>query len=132
MPSHRRRPVLLAALSALVLITPAAVAHEADGSTSTDGGIDHAEATHGHDQHGGEHGHLPASHANVKVVGKARINQDTEGRVADVGVHNGYAYLASHHSIEAAQAVMRRVLGVPPSSDSAAKGAAAARVALSD
>lgn len=95
MSSPRRRPVLLAALSALILITPAAVAHEAGGSTSTDGGIDHAEATHSHDQHGGEHGHLPASNANVKVVGKAAINQDTEGRVADVGVHNGYAYLAA-------------------------------------
>ncbi|GGU25867.1 PA domain-containing protein [Lentzea flava] len=95
MSSPRRRPVLLAALSALILITPAAVAHEAGGSTSTDGGIDHAEATHGHDQHGGEHGHLPASNANVRVVGKAAINQDTEGRVADVGVHNGYAYLAA-------------------------------------
>ncbi|MDX8032791.1 hypothetical protein SK803_21455 [Lentzea sp. BCCO 10_0856] len=95
MSSPRRRPVLLAALSALILLTPAAVAHEADGSTSTDGGIDHAEATHGHDQHGGEHGHLPAGNANVKVVGRAAINQDTEGRVADVGVHNGYAYLAA-------------------------------------
>ncbi|GAA3674019.1 hypothetical protein GCM10022267_71190 [Lentzea roselyniae] len=95
MSSLRRRPVLLAALSALILITPAAVAHEAGGSTSTDGGIDHAEATHGHHQHGGDHGHLPASKANVKVVGKAAINQDTEGRVADVGVHNGYAYLAA-------------------------------------
>jgi hypothetical protein len=93
--SPRRRPVLLAALSALILVTPAALAHDGSGIVSSDGGIDHAEATHGHDQHGGDHGHLSASKANVKVVGKAAINQDFEGRVADVGVHKGYAYLAA-------------------------------------
>lgn len=67
-----------------------------DSSSVADGIIDNAESTHAHDhQHGGEHGHLPAAGSNVRVVGKAAINQDTEGRVADVGVHNGYAYLAA-------------------------------------
>ena len=55
-----------------------------------------AKAASRHHQHGGEHGHLPPSNANVRLVGKAAINQDSkEGRVADVGVFNKHAYLAA-------------------------------------
>jgi hypothetical protein len=85
---------LVTAVAAAAVVVPSAAAH--DSSSVADGIIDNAESTHAHDhQHGGEHGHLPATSSNVRVVGKAAINQDTEGRVADVGVHNGYAYLAA-------------------------------------
>ncbi|MGH3713473.1 MAG: PA domain-containing protein [Micromonosporaceae bacterium] len=60
-----------------------------------DGGIDDAKSTHDHDQHGGTGGHLPASSENVDLVGKGPINQDQEGRVADVGVFGNYAYLGA-------------------------------------
>ena len=60
--------------------------------------VSDAEAHHAHDQHGGDVGHLPASQLNVALVGKARVNQDQEGRVADVGVLGNYAYLAAWSS----------------------------------
>ena len=47
------------------------------------------------DQHGGTTGHLPPTQNNVSLVGKMRINQDQEGRVADVGVLGNYAYVAA-------------------------------------
>ncbi|MFC7614539.1 PA domain-containing protein [Actinokineospora soli] len=81
------------AAAAITLVAPSAMAH--DEIRSSDGAIDNAESTHVHHQHGGDHGHLPATSSNVRVVGKAAVNQDKEGRVADVGVHNGYAYLAA-------------------------------------
>jgi hypothetical protein len=53
------------------------------------------DANHDHAQHEGPDGHLAATDLNVDVVGKMRINQDQEGRVADVGVLGNYAYLAA-------------------------------------
>jgi hypothetical protein len=50
-----------------------------------------------HDQHGGEEGHLDPTNENVRLVGKANINQDQEGRVGDVGVFGDYAYLAAYY-----------------------------------
>jgi hypothetical protein len=46
-------------------------------------------------QHGGTAGHLPPTQENVSLVGKMSINQDQEGRVADVGVLGDYAYVAA-------------------------------------
>jgi hypothetical protein len=61
-----------------------------------DGAIDNALATHHHDiQHDGDDGHLPASNANVELVGRGQINQDLPGRVSDVGVFGNYAYLGA-------------------------------------
>lgn len=51
-------------------------------------------ATDGH-QHGGEEGHLPASSANVTVVGRVDVEGVGEGQIADVAVWGDYAYLAS-------------------------------------
>src|SRR3712207_6189922 len=64
-----------------------------------EGVIDSAAEVHGHvhHQHGGGEGHLPASSQNVQLVGKMRVNQDFEGRVADVGVHGNYAYLGAFY-----------------------------------
>jgi len=60
-----------------------------------DGVFDHAGDCNFHHQHGGATGHLPAGSANVRLVGKMRINQDLPGRVADVGVFGNYAYLGA-------------------------------------
>ena len=59
--------------------------------------VDSAAEVHGHlhHQHGGTDGHLPASSEHVRLVGRMHINQDTPGRVADVGVYGNYAYLAA-------------------------------------
>lgn len=53
------------------------------------------EANHDHAQHDGPDGHLPATDSNVDLIGKMNINQDQEGRVADVGVLGNYAYVAA-------------------------------------
>jgi hypothetical protein len=50
-----------------------------------------------HDQHGGTEGHLDATSENVRLVGKANVNQDQEGRIGDVGVFGNYAYLAAYY-----------------------------------
>ncbi|MEN2744149.1 PA domain-containing protein [Sinomonas halotolerans] len=71
-----------------------AVAHEA---ILDDGIIDNAGATHGHHeaQHGGDEGHLPAGSENVGLISKLGLKNVEPGKIADVGVHNGYAYLAA-------------------------------------
>ncbi len=86
--------VVVAGSLVLALGLPAAQAHETV-VRSDDGAYDHAAVTHDHHQHGGEAGHLPPTSENVDVVGKAAVNQDQEGRVADVGVFGNYAYLAA-------------------------------------
>lgn len=78
----------------LALGLPAAQAGETV-VRSSDGAYDNPVTTHDHHQHGGTAGHLPATAENVDVVGKARINQDLEGRVSDVGVFGDYAYLGA-------------------------------------
>ena len=62
-----------------------------------DGVIDSGKEEHAHGhQHGGTDGHLPAGREDVRLVGKAAINQDLkDGRVADVGVFGNYAYLGA-------------------------------------
>ncbi|MGH3646228.1 MAG: PA domain-containing protein [Micromonosporaceae bacterium] len=78
---------------ALAMIGPAS----ADETVirSDDGAYDNPQSTHDHHQHGGEGGHLPATSENVELVSKAAINQDVEGRVADVGFFGNYAYLGA-------------------------------------
>ncbi len=89
--------VLIAALALTFGTTGWAVANDPD-----DGGVpidiaDSGKDIHGtlNDQHGGTAGHLPPTQENVSLVGKMRINQDQEGRVADVGVLGNYAYIAA-------------------------------------
>ncbi|TMR09693.1 hypothetical protein ETD86_42605 [Nonomuraea turkmeniaca] len=83
----------IAAGATLVSLAPSAFAH--DGATSSDGAIDHAKITHNHHQHGGDHGHLPASSANVELISKLALKNVEPEKIADVGVHEGYAYLAA-------------------------------------
>jgi hypothetical protein len=78
--------------SVLALAAPAS-GH--DGATSYDGAIDNAKVTHDHHQHGGDAGHLPASSENVELVSKLELSRVVPGKIADVGVFNGYAYLAA-------------------------------------
>jgi LVIVD repeat len=86
--------VIAAALLMLAgtTVTPVS-AH--DGATAFDGAIDHAKVTHAHHQHGGETGHLPASSNNVELVSKLAVKNVEPEKIADVGVLNGYAYLAA-------------------------------------
>jgi hypothetical protein len=93
------RKVRCAAVATIVggvlALGSASAAHD-DVIIVDDGVVDNAKATHGHhSQHGGEEGHLPAGSSNVRVVGKSTVGHIGEGRVADVGVHNGFAYLTA-------------------------------------
>jgi hypothetical protein len=84
---------VIAVGTSLAALVPSAAAH--DGATSADGAIDHAKITHNHHQHGGDHGHLPASNSGVELVSKLALKNVEPEKIADVGVHEGYAYLAS-------------------------------------
>ena len=94
------RPLLrLGAVTAALSLTGAGVAFAAATSStpaSTDGATDSAVvASHANHKHGGQAGHLPGSSKGLTLVGQMRINQDTEGRVADVAVWKDHAYLAA-------------------------------------
>jgi hypothetical protein len=88
----RRRVVAVAIASMVALAVPAS-AH--DGPTSYDGAFDNAKVTRDHHQHGSETGHLPASSANVELVSKLGLKNVVPEKIADVGVFNGFAYLAA-------------------------------------
>jgi hypothetical protein len=77
---------------AVAMLSPAS-AH--DGATTFDGAIDNAKVTHDHHQHGGTGGHLPASSSNVQLISKLAMKNVEPEKIADVGVFNGYAYLAA-------------------------------------
>ena len=90
---RNRRGVLAigTAVLSLLVFVPRAIGHpepSSDGAISDDGDRD----AH---QHGDSSGHLPASKANVELVSKLALKNVVPGKVADVGVHNGYAYLAA-------------------------------------
>jgi hypothetical protein len=91
--SRARRGVAVAAIVALVALAVPASAH--DGPTSYDGAFDTAKITRDHHQHGGNTGHLPASSANVELVSKLGLKNVVPEKIADVGVFNGFAYLAA-------------------------------------
>jgi len=91
-----RRPRLAIALAGALAIASAglALAHDPVGS---DGAVDGAIGVHGpaHQQHGGTAGHLIEGSANVDLIGRVRLSDAAEGKIADVGVWNGFAYLGS-------------------------------------
>jgi hypothetical protein len=95
------RPLLrLGAVTAALSLTGAGVAVAAVTAggtpTSTDGAFDSAVvASHANHKHGGQDGHLPGSTQNLRLVGQMKVHDDEAGRVADVGVHKGYAYLTA-------------------------------------
>jgi hypothetical protein len=84
----------LAIAATLVLSGPVA-AHDPADDGATDSGL----GVHGraHAQHGTTAGHLidsPTS-SNVSLIGKLRVQDAAEGKIADVGVWDGFAYLSS-------------------------------------
>lgn len=84
--------VTLAAL--MVALAGVALAHP-----EHDGGTDAEDGAHDLHQHGEGSGHLPATSENVDVVSKLRLDNVVPEKIADVGVHKGYAYLAAWGSV---------------------------------
>jgi len=89
---HRGIVGLSVAAAAVLTLAGLAVAHplsEPDGGTPVSDQHRHA------DQHGTSAGHLPASNENVDLVSKLKLKNVVPEKIADVGVFNGYAYLAA-------------------------------------
>ncbi len=82
---------LSAAASLAIAVGMAAAAPAPDGAVSADDG---ARETH---QHGTTAGHLmpEGSSENVDLVSKLKLKNVVPEKIADVGVFNGYAYLAA-------------------------------------
>ncbi|MDQ3389717.1 MAG: hypothetical protein M3508_00035, partial [Actinomycetota bacterium] len=91
-PRRRRWAAPLTALTAAVLLASGtAVAHPDDDGAVSDG----AEERDTH-QHGSSEGHLaPVDTPSVELVSKLALRNVEPEKIADVGVHNGYAYLAA-------------------------------------
>ena len=89
----RRRTAAAAGIAVVSLLVgiPVALGHptiSSDGAIADDGDRD----AH---QHGDTAGHLPATSDGVQLVSKLALKNVVPGKIADVGVHNGYAYLAA-------------------------------------
>ncbi|MEO7573582.1 MAG: PA domain-containing protein [Acidimicrobiales bacterium] len=88
-----------AALAVAVTLLSTGVAAAHDDTSADDGAIDNAKATHGHDQHGGDEGHLPPTtedqQGDLEVVSRLGLRNVSEGKIADVGVLGDTAYLAA-------------------------------------
>lgn len=98
--STNRSLVRLCAVTTALSLTGAGVAFAAATSggtpTSTDGAADSAVvASHANHKHGGQDGHLTGTSSGLRLIGQARVNDAETGRVADVGVHRGHAYLTA-------------------------------------
>ncbi len=91
MLKHRKSLLGLTLVAALGLALPVALAHP---ELATDGGVhDHSDRdTH---QHGDGDGHLEPTSSNVSLVSKLKLKNAVPEKIADVGVHKGYAYLAA-------------------------------------
>ena len=87
---------LTLAITGALALSSTVVAHD---PLASDGSLDSGLGVHGlaHAQHGTTAGHLiesPTS-SNVSLIGKLRVQDAAEGKIADVGVWNGFAYLSS-------------------------------------
>ncbi len=93
---HASPRLRLAAVAAIAVCLGAssapALGHD---EPQSDGGLavgdDHRD-TH---QHGDNHGHLAPSVENVDLVSRTRLKNVVPEKIADVGVHKNYAYLAA-------------------------------------
>ena len=93
MPRSMRLALVLSAAFALVSTAFAS----GFNFGAADGAIDSATGVHGgaHHQHGGDDGHLAGGSDDVDLIGRVDLSNVAEGKIADVGVWNGFAYLAS-------------------------------------
>jgi hypothetical protein len=92
MKRRRKLTYVLAVVAALALAAGLAAAAPApDGAVSADDGARDAH------QHGTNEGHLlpQGSSENVQLVSKLKLKNVVPEKIADVGVFNGYAYLAA-------------------------------------
>ncbi|MEO6208258.1 MAG: PA domain-containing protein, partial [Candidatus Limnocylindrales bacterium] len=64
-------------------------------AANPDGGVAISDGAHDTHQHGDSVGHMPSGSTNVALVSKLKLKNAVPEKIADVGVHNGYAYLAS-------------------------------------
>lgn len=85
------------AMAFALLATGLVIGAEPDDGAQPVDVVDSAKDIHGTlgHQHGGTAGHLAPTRENVTLIGKMKVNQDREGRIADVGVLGNYAYLAA-------------------------------------
>ena len=81
------------AIAAAGLLVATGVAIAAPGAS--DGGVTAADGARDAHQHGATAGHLPATNSNVSLVSKLKLKNAVPEKIADVGVFNGYAYLAA-------------------------------------
>ncbi len=83
----------------LVVLTVASlgIAGMALAAPTADGGLPLSDAGHDTHQHGSASGHLlpQGSSSNVQLVSKLGLKNVVPEKIADVGVFNGYAYLAA-------------------------------------
>jgi len=84
------------AAATVLLLSTGAAAHNANVLIS-DGAYDNAKDTHAHEaQHDGVDGHLGARISDsLEVISETTMSKVTEGGIADLAVHEGYAYLNS-------------------------------------
>ena len=97
MERGRRLTYVFSALVALVVaVGMASAAGDPDGGISADDGARDAH------QHGANEGHLlpQGSSKNVQLVSKLKLKNVVPEKIADVGVFNGYAYLAAWGSVD--------------------------------
>lgn len=81
--------------ASLALASAAGIASAHPTITTSDGGTTSHDA-HDTQQHGGTAGHLAAGNTdNVQLVSKLKLKNAVPEKIADVGVHKGYAYLAA-------------------------------------
>jgi hypothetical protein len=93
MRSRFRVPIGLS-LGLTLALSGMAVAHDEpfDDGVTVSGKSVHGEAHH---QHGGTAGHLAPTSDNVTLIGQVTLGDAAEGKIADVAVWGGYAYLGS-------------------------------------
>ena len=83
----------VAIAAATVLVATGVVT--AAASVGPDGGVTAADGARDAHQHGSTAGHLSATNANVDLISKLKLKNAEPEKIADVGVFNGYAYVAA-------------------------------------
>lgn len=100
---HPLAPVLIAVASLAVSTGPLANVATADpvpsprpAAPADRDAISALDSGNPGQNHGDREGHLPARRENVRLVGKAAVDDRAPGRVADVEIYRKYAYLAAY------------------------------------